>query len=419
MGKTLRFFNHYANEPETGSSLRHFYLAKHLADLGWQPIIFAASTIHQTNVNLIEDNALYRTKRIGEVQFVFVKTRNYQGNGRSRVINMVDYVRSCLKTAPLFDTPSAIIASSVHPLSWYLGRRFSKKYDAPWICEVRDLWPESLIEYGMLKRESLLTKIVRKYEYAAYKKSDAVVFTMPGGSSYVAEMGWQNDVPKEKLHWISNGIDLNRFSYEAGNFIWKDAELSDESYFRLLYCGSIGESDSLDCFLDAMKTLQNEGIRDIRLFIYGDGPRRDGLMEKCTQESIDEVYFRGRVEKKYIPSLVCRSDANILSVQRTGLLKYGCSFNKLYDYLAAGKPIISNVMPTNNDLRDADCCAAPPSPETPLANTIRSVYLQPKSERSDTGRRARLLAEDYDFRKLAGKLACILDEACNKRSKEI
>lgn len=415
-GKTLWIFNHYAEEPSTGTGLRHYHLARQLEKMGWRPIVFAASSIHQSDMNLIEGDSPYVAKEIDGITFVYIKARNYAGNGKQRILNILEYTKGCLSVAPKLPKPQAILASSVHPLAWYLGSKFSKRYSVPWVCEVRDLWPESLIEFGLISRKSVIAKAIRAYEKWAYRSCDALVFTMPGGIDYVEEQGWQKEVPESKIFWISNGIDLNRFDSEAKEHVYHDADFEEEGYFRLLYCGSIGDSDALDGYFDALKELQDRGVDNVRLFLFGDGPRRKDLEEKCQQEGIDGVFFKGRVAKKYVPSLVSRSDANLLSVQWSGLLRYGCSFNKLFDYLAAGKPIVSNVTFGRSDFEEKRCGVALASEGDSLADLIAGLCAMPVEERDAMGARSRNLAASYDFSALAMRLNQAIERSAKNNS---
>lgn len=121
------------------------------------------------------------------------------------------------------------------------------------------------------------------------------------------------------------------------SFPYDDELLDEKGVFKLVYCGSMGDSDSLDEYLDAMKGLEERGISDVRLVLFGDGPRRAELERRCMDENIAGVFFRGRVKKRFIPSIVSRADANVISVKDTGVLRYGCSFQQALR-LFSGRP---------------------------------------------------------------------------------
>ena len=81
----------------------------------------------------------------------------------------------------------------------------------------------------------------------------------------------------------------------------------------------------------------------IKLLIWGEGDYREALMKRCDELGLDNIVFKGRVEKKYIPYIVSRADVNLMHGKITGLLRFGISLNKLFDYLAAGRPIFSDL----------------------------------------------------------------------------
>ena len=78
--------------------------------------------------------------------FVFVRGRTYEGNGKQRVLNMVDFFRNVKRAARAYaktwGKPDVIYASSVHPLTLVAGLQMAKHFGVPCVCEVRDLWPE-------------------------------------------------------------------------------------------------------------------------------------------------------------------------------------------------------------------------------------------------------------------------------------
>ena len=104
---------------------------------------------------------------------------------------MIDYALGLISVSKKFDIdkPDIIYASSVHPLTWISGYFLSKRYNAKFIAETRDLWPETLVAMGQIKKNSIPAKILYKLEKYIYKKADRLIFTFPGGKDYVEEIG--------------------------------------------------------------------------------------------------------------------------------------------------------------------------------------------------------------------------------------
>lgn len=87
---------------------------------------------------------------------------------------------------------------------------------------------------------------------------------------------------------------------------------------------------------------RRSGTPGWRFLIWGDGDERPALEQRVKDENIGNVVFKGRVEKKLVPSIVSRADVNLTHNTPSPLFRFGISFNKLFDYLAAGKPVLSD-----------------------------------------------------------------------------
>ena len=228
MRKNIWIINHYGEPPTVGKYTRHYKFALELIKRGYDVRIFAASTIHRTNVNYINDNRQFIEKEIEGVPFVFVKTCNYEGNGMKRVKNILQYTTRVLKVTKNFEKPDVIYASSPHPLTWLAGYKIAKRYNAKFIAETRDMWPETLVAMGAIKRNSLPAKILYKLEKFIYNKADKLIFTIPGGKDYVESIG----LDTSKVRYINNGVDIDEFNNNKVINVFKDVDLDDDSVLK-------------------------------------------------------------------------------------------------------------------------------------------------------------------------------------------
>ena len=87
--------------------------------------------------------------------------------------------------------------------------------------------------------------------------------------------------------------------------------------------------------------MKEHGEDKIKFLLYGDGTEREELIKLCQEKGLDNIKFPGKVEKKYIPFILSRSDLNINHVKQTGIMRFGCSLNKQFDYFASGRPVLS------------------------------------------------------------------------------
>lgn len=348
MRKRLWILNHYATNMFFEKGGRHYSFAKYLLKKGYEPTIFCANTRHNKRNQIVVTGQEKWKEEVDQAQgipFVFVNSRKYEGNGLDRVINMFSFYKNLFVTAreyaKIHGTPDLVIASSVHPLTLVAGIRIAKKFGVQCICEVRDLWPETLVAYGSLKANGILAKLLYAGEKWIYKKADKLIFTMEGGKDYILDKGWDKEhggpIDIEKVYHINNGVDLEDFEYNKNNHIIQDDDLENDDLFKVIYTGSIRRVNKVGKLLDAAKLIPN---KKIRFLIWGDGDELASLKKRIIDEKIDNVIFKGWVEKKYIPYITSKAQLNLICGDNIRLFRYGVSMNKLFDYFAARKPIL-------------------------------------------------------------------------------
>lgn len=410
------FFNHYAVPPWFYPLYRPYKFATNLIEKGHSVTIFAASTVHNSNENLIKDNEQYKIEKIDGINYVYIKTSDYDGNGIDRIINMIQYSFKLLLVSKKINKPNVIMATSVHPLTWLVGYILSKKYDAKFIAETADLWPETLVAMGQIKKNSIPAKLLYKLEKFIYKKADRLIFTFPGGKDYVEEIG----LDPSKVRYINNGVDLEEFNYNKEKYQYADEDLDDNSTFKILYTGSMGQANELSYLLEAAKIIQDKGVKNIKFILFGDGYQRKGLEQFAKDNNLQNVIFKGKVEKKYIPSILSRSDLNVFTGKHIYLYKYGLSLNKMFDYFASGKPILSNIECGYDLLEKYNCgeTVKGGSSES-LAEGILRFYNMPKEEYNIYCKNALKAAQDFDFKILTDKLEKIILELESEEKEEI
>ena len=404
-------FNHYATTPLTGPLLRHYYFAEYLKERNIETTVFAANELHQTGGCVdTHGKPCLRTEEEG-VPFVFVKTSKYEGNGISRVKNMVSFFLGLLKIskgyAKQYGKPDVIMGSSAHPLTSIAGILVARRFRVPAIVEVRDLWPEAIFSFGKVKMNSLVGRLLSAGEKWMYVHADAIVFTKEGDVDHIKEMGWDKDhggkIDLAKCHYINNGVNLKDYYASIEKDILKDPDLEDDS-FKVVYTGTVRPVNNVGNLLDTAKLLKDK--KDIKFLIFGGGSELEKLEKRVQDEHIDNVIFKGFVEKKYIPYILSRSSVNVLNYSQANYnWSRGNSSNKLFEYMASGKPIISTVKMGYCILDKYQCglsleeCTA-----KALAEQILKIHDMPEEAYAQMAENAKNGAKDFDFPVLTRKL---------------
>ncbi|MNK55084.1 putative glycosyl transferase [compost metagenome] len=402
--KHVWILNHYAQEPNGAGGTRHFHLVDHLQNNGWHGTIIAASVDHSTGRQRLALHEERRYESFQGVPFLWVKTPEYAGNGGGRMRNMLAYAWSVLRRRTTADLarPDAVVGSSVHPFAAVAGALLARRFNVPFIFEVRDLWPQTLVDMGRLRDGALVTHVLRKLERWLYRRAARTVVLLPQAWEYIVPLG----IAKDRVVWIPNGVDLSLFSSAP-------ASQAQDGVFTLMYFGSHGQANGLDNVLQAMAELQGMPVEQrIRLRLIGDGPLKPALMAQAKALGLRNVVFEQSVPKSQIPVVAAQADAFVIAVlDLPELYRFGISMNKLFDYLAAERPIVMASSAVNNPVAEAGAglTVAPAQPRA-LAEAIAKIAATPLVERQRMGSAGREYVEqNHGFDQLGGRLAAVLD----------
>jgi len=422
--KNIWMFHHYATPPTMNGFSRPYNFGINLNEFGYNVKVFAASYLHFSDVNLINDNELYKTNNESEIPFIFIRTSSSSGNGIGRVLNMISYYKNLLKvTKELIkkeEKPDLIIASSPHPLALIAGIKIANKLDIPCISEIRDFWPEVFFMGGRLKEDSIVGKMLVKGEHWIYKKSDAIIFLKEGDYTYITDKKWDSEqggnIDLEKCYYINNGVDIEAFKKQSIDEVIDDIDLHNDNRFNVVYTGAIRPVNNVGNILDTAKILKD--YKDIQFLIYGDGNQLEYLKQRVINEELTNVKMKGYVDKKYMPYVLNKSSVNILNYSQS---KYnwsrGNSSNKLFEYMASGKPIISTVKMGYCPL-DKYKCGISLNDDTPeeLAKAIIDIYQMPREKYDEMSKNAKNGAKDFDYKVLTKKLTNMIENTIRRTS---
>lgn len=393
--------NHYAQEPGGAGGTRHFSLAKQLKSKGYLPYIIAASTVHNQQAQRLEEGEVFRIEWHEEIPFVWLKSSRYEGNGIKRLQNMLAFAWQLLnkKLTQSIPKPDIVIGSSPHPFAALGAERLAARHKAHFLCEIRDFWPISLIELGKLHRLHPLALVMFGIERWLYKRASRILVVQQRSDLYLMPLG----VPPEKLLYLPNGIDISLFP--------EPAPAPNREDFTLMYFGAHGNGNALDNILYAMKIVEEQNNKKhIKLRLVGDGPLKPVLENLSHSLGLKHVSFEAPVPKRDIPKLAAEADALVFNVVDMPILRYGISANKLFDYLAAKRPVIFACNAVNNPVADADAgiTIAAGDPKA-MADAIIRISETSLTERLAMGERGReYVTRTHSFEALGEKLASAL-----------
>lgn len=406
---------HVAPSNLYATHIRTLKLAQKFQKYGYKVFIFNSSFIHNSNVQLIDDNSIFVKKYYSEydVTFVHIKSINYTGNGLKRIYSFWQFANNLYKCKNKFPKPNIVIHTSSIPFDRKIAK-CANKLGAKYIVEVVDLWPESFVAFGLINKRNPLLKIMYSIERKLYENADDIVFSMEGGKQYIIDKGWDisnsGKIDISKVHYINNGLDINEFNKNKSKFVLKDKDLENPNTIKIIYLGSIRLVNNLKTLIDSARLLEDR--KNVMFFIYGDGNERSALEEYVAKNSIHNVIFKQKwIDPKYVPYVLSKAYINMLNYMPTSIQKYGGSQNKLFLSLASGKPICSNAGTSYSIIKDEGLGIDEIFTDNKMyANAIASLIDLPPSKYKNICSKCISISKLYDFEVLAKKYITVIEK---------
>jgi glycosyltransferase involved in cell wall biosynthesis len=381
---------------------RHHEIAQHLVNLGHRVTIIASPVSYLTGK---EEPAVDNKSFDSGIKILRVYT--YSALHRSflhRTISFLSFmVTSFIAGIRVHDVDlvwgtSPPIFQSV--TAWALSRIIR----APFLLEIRDLWPAFAIAVGVL-RQPIIIRASEWLERFLYQHADQVVVNSPGFINHTLERGAEN------VKLVPNGSDTSMFNPKNID----ESSLESRKYagkFVALYAGAHGMSNDLEIVLKAAELL--EGRKDIQLVLLGDGKEKPALLKMAQELKLSNLEFLPPVPKNEMPVMLAAADACIAILKPIPL--YGTVYpNKVFDYMAAGKPVILAMQGVIRDVVEAADAglAIPPGEPAALADGI--TYLKEHQNlANEMGVRGREYVKQHFDRSIqAEKFARIIEDLSN------
>lgn len=310
---------------------------------------------------------LWTKENIKNYEAVWLKTSSYDSNiGFLRVVNMwQNAYKTFLHAICCKEKPKVIIAPSVPITLGFVACVLAKIFRCRMIYEIRDLWPEILVDIGAIRRNNILFKILKRIELFIYKHCDAIVSTLPNVADYIKINTKQNIL----IEYIPNGIVPKKLK------IKKNKTRKSLKTKKIMYFGGYGLDHDIETILKSAKILKQKYKNKFVFLLYGDGPKKDQMKLFAKQEKIDNAFFNQPVPKEKIPYFSKTADLLLVAITDSPSYRFGINLNKILSYFMCMKPILFAGNVTNNPVKAAcaGLCVPAGSPEK-MASAIEKVF---------------------------------------------
>lgn len=239
----------------------------------------------------------------------------------------------CSSTPPTQGVVAALVAKK-------LSKRYGRK--VPFVYNLQDIFPDSLLTTGFAKKDGLLWKIGCKIENFTYKNADRIIVISEGFKRNIMEKG----VPEEKIEIISNWIDIDSvYPVERkDNRLFEEFGL-DPNKFIVVYAGNFGAAQGADIVLKVAEELKE--INSIQFVIFGGGAYFEEA--KKDAEKLDNVFIHELMPQNRISEVYSLGDVALITCKK-GTGKAGMP-SKTWSIMACNTPIIASF-DTDSDLAD-------------------------------------------------------------------
>ena len=393
--------------PDNAGGTRHYELARRFVDGGQQFSIVASDLSYLSGQKCEAD------ERFQDFDGVKVQRAwTYPALHRSfvwRVVSflsfMVTSVWAALKvknvdlvigtSPPIFQAVSAWVVSVV---KW-----------RPFLLEIRDLWPEFAVDMGVLKNPVLIW-LARRLERFLYARANHMLVNSPAYRDYLIRLG----IPAAKISFIANGVDPDMFHVEETAGGLRD-EFQLQHKFIVTYAGAMGMANNLEVVLEAA-TLLND-IPDVHFLMVGDGKDRPKLQELAKQMNVRNVTFTGSRPKSKMPSILAESDVCLAVLRDIPMFKTTYP-NKVFDYMAAARPVVLAIDGVIRHVIEAAQGGIPVPPGNPqaMADAVRTLYSN-RTRSKQMGKQARdYVIKFFDRNKQALQFGELIQQVGKKRA---
>lgn len=393
----LLYIHQYFLTPREPGPTRSYWLARQAVSSGHQVTVVAGRSGQQKAVE---------REKIDGIDVIYI--RNAYNNKMGYLRRILSFIRFMFLSlwVSLKEKKVDLVFATSTPLSVGLTALMLKWLKRkPYIFEVRDLWPEAPIQMGIIRNKFLIT-ILRKAESLIYSSASHIIALSPGMMKGVLSSG----INDSKVSLIPNMAKKSEFFPRRPDLQMAKQFGINVNHFNAAYAGAFGVANGLDYIIDAALLLKNEGVTDVDILFVGTGKREWELMKRCSELQLENVKFLGAHPLIVVSEILNLCDCSLVTFSDIPIL-YTNSPNKLFDSLAAAKPVIVNSNGWTREIVEKNVCGTYVDPNKPeeLKNALIRMKNDAELMRRMSANSRRLAEEVYDKSILTPRFISIIE----------
>jgi glycosyltransferase involved in cell wall biosynthesis len=336
--KVAVVYQYFQGRGEPGHSIV-YEMAHYLAEHGYRVRVLAGETGYMKRGTISHRpwfRRLFQKEHDGGVSIIRTYTypdlhRNYL----TRLLGFFSFSLSCAIALLWIDRPDVLWASSPPLFPIFSAGLVCKLRKIPFVFEVRDLWPASAVQMGIL-RSRWQIRLMAWMERWLYSHSQRITARTEGIRSDICRRGWQ----KDKVVFIPCGVDSEWLYPDTQAGVGVRKRHGWEGKKIILYFGALGEANNLSVVLKAAHRLRDRS--DTLFVLVGDGMKRQAIEDQRKAMGLGHVWILPPVPKQEARGYINAADLCVVTLQDIPLFE-GAIPNKLLEYLACGKPVVCGI----------------------------------------------------------------------------
>ncbi len=319
-----------------------------------------------------------------------------------RIANFVLFGLAAVLASLRVEKPDVVVSTTPQFFAGLAGAIAARIKGVPFVLEVRDLWPESIVQLGQLRNERIIA-LLETIESWLYRSADGIVVNTRSFIDHILRRG----VDRDRIELVYNGIDQDLFYPRP-----KDPELLArhglENRFVVAYIGTLGLAHGLETVLDTAEQMRDQS--DVAFALIGDGADRARLEEEIRERKLENVSLLGLQPRDTIPAWIASVDVSLVMLRDLPVFETVIP-SKTFEFLAEECPVIVAAKGEIRRMVDEAKAGFTIDPGNPaqLAEAIREIRAHP----SDAAARARAgrnwVEQDFVRSELAKRMSRFLE----------
>jgi len=384
----LLYLHQFFATPESATGTRSYEFGRGLVERGHEVTIVTGTAALEPWLGKGVHDRPQTVMRDGIKVMTVPDSYEQSKNVLKRLSSFQRFVTGAIRTGRKAGPVDLVLATSPPlPIS-VAGITLSRLHRVPMVFEIRDLWPESLVEFGGISERHPGIMAGKVLEKVTYRAANRIIATTPGAKRRLVQRG----VDPSIIDVVVLGADPDLFDPGCSDGSFR-AEHGLQDKFIALFPGAHGVANGLDKVIDAAKVLQDRDS-NVHIVFVGRGQKKAELQEQAARLSLRNVLFLDSVPKTELVKIVDEIDVGLGVLKECRILDSILS-NKMFDFLAAGKPVVANLPGDMKEILEGKGAGryAPDMSPKGFADTLMELAAMPREELEAMGARGRALAE--------------------------